>query len=130
MFCTGGIRCEKATAYLVEQGFTNLFQLEGGILTYLEHVPESDSRWEGECYVFDRRVSVGHGLVPGNLEVCPNCNRVVGDDERSRDGYVIGVTCPACHEDISPDRRARFAERQKQIELADERGTVHMGRPA
>ena len=128
MFCTGGIRCEKATAYLAEQGFTNLFQLEGGILRYLETIPAAESQWDGECYVFDRRVSVGHGLTPGNLEVCPNCNQVVGDDARSLEGYVVGVTCPACHSDITPDRYARFAERQKQIELAAERGTSHLGR--
>ena len=130
MFCTGGIRCEKATAHLASQGFTNLFQLDGGILTYLERTEPAASQWEGECYVFDRRVSVGHGLTPGTNEVCPNCNRVVGDDERMHDGYRKGVTCGSCHDTITPDRAARFAERQKQIDLAAERGTVHLGRPA
>jgi UPF0176 protein len=130
MFCTGGIRCEKASAWLKEQGFTDVFQLEGGILNYLEQVPSDESLWSGECYVFDRRVSVGHGLVPGTNEICPNCNRVVGDDDRGIPGYQRGVTCPACHDEITPDRRARFAERQHQIALAQERGTAHLGRPA
>lgn len=130
MFCTGGIRCEKATAYLTEQGFTNVFQLEGGILRYLEEVDEANSKWEGECYVFDRRVSVGHGLIPGDLEICPNCNTVIDGEERELPGYSLGITCPACVDTINPDRYARFAERQKQIELAEERGTTHLGRPA
>lgn len=130
MFCTGGIRCEKATAYLRERGFRNVFQLEGGILKYLEDVPKEESVWEGECYVFDRRVSVGHGLVPGDLEVCPNCNTVIGEEDRVLPGYAVGVACPSCHDTISADRLARFAERQHQIELAKERGTVHLGRPA
>lgn len=128
MFCTGGIRCEKATAYLTEQGFTNVFQLEGGILKYLETMPESDSMWDGECYVFDRRVSVGHGLVPGTMEVCPNCNAVVNSEARGVEGYVTGVTCPSCFDTISEDRKVRFAERQHQIDLATERGTYHLGR--
>ncbi|MGI9643108.1 MAG: rhodanese-related sulfurtransferase [Acidimicrobiia bacterium] len=128
MFCTGGIRCEKATAYLAEQGFTNLFQLEGGILKYLESVPEADSMWDGECYVFDRRVSVGHGLVPGTMEVCPNCNVVVNTEARGAEGYRTGVTCPECFDTITDDRKARFAERQRQIDLAAERGTQHLGR--
>ncbi|MGI9666864.1 MAG: rhodanese-related sulfurtransferase [Acidimicrobiia bacterium] len=130
MFCTGGIRCEKATAYLTEQGFTNLFQLDGGILRYLEEVDEPESMWDGECYVFDRRVSVGHGLVPGGLEICPNCNSVIGDAAREAEGYAVGITCPVCVDTISADRYARFAERQKQVELAEARGTTHLGRPA
>jgi len=128
MFCTGGIRCEKATAYLAERGFTNVFQLDGGILKYLETIPESDSMWAGECYVFDRRVSVGHGLVPGTMEICPNCNTVVDDVARGGDGYVAGVTCPTCAGTITENRRARFAERQRQIDLAAERGRQHLGR--
>jgi len=126
MFCTGGIRCEKATAYLREQGFEEVYQLDGGILKYLETVEEPASRWDGECYVFDRRVSVGHGLEPGNHEICPNCNTVLGDAERSTDGYREGICCPACHDTLTPDRESRFAERQRQIELADARGTTHL----
>lgn len=128
MFCTGGIRCEKATAYLREQGFENVFQLEGGILKYLESVPAGESMWEGECYVFDRRVSVGHGLVPGDMEVCPNCNTVVADEDRNQNGYTRAVMCPACAETITEERRQRFAERQRQIDLAAARGTSHLGR--
>jgi UPF0176 protein len=127
MFCTGGIRCEKGTAYLNEQGFEEVYQLEGGILKYLETVDEDESLWDGECYVFDRRVSVGHGLVPGNLEVCPNCNTVLGDGDRSLPGYLVGVHCESCRDTISEDRRSRFTERQHQIELAAARGQSHLG---
>jgi UPF0176 protein len=130
MFCTGGIRCEKATAYLKDQEFTDVFQLDGGILKYLETVDKDESMWNGECYVFDRRVSVGHGLVPGNLEICPNCNTVLDDEARSTTGYRTGVTCPACHDAITADRFTRFSERQHQIELANARGTTHLGSKA
>lgn len=128
MFCTGGIRCEKASAYLRMQGFDEVYQLEGGILSYLETVPESESAWDGECYVFDRRVTVRHGLEPGNKEICVNCNRVLDGEDRKAEGYVEGVTCGACHTTITEDRRARFTERQHQIELSRERGSSHLGR--
>jgi UPF0176 protein len=128
MFCTGGIRCEKASAYLKEQGFDDVYQLDGGILRYLETVPEADSSWEGECYVFDRRVTVGHGLVPGDKEMCVNCDRVLGPDDRTEPGYIEGVCCAVCASSITEDRRARFTERQHQINLAIERGTAHLGR--
>lgn len=127
MFCTGGIRCEKATAYLKENGFDEVFQLEGGILKYLETIEEPVSTWDGECYVFDRRVSVGHGLVPGNKEICPSCNTVLDDLTRSMPGYRVGVSCPDCHAALTPEREARFAERQRQIELAENRGANHLG---
>jgi UPF0176 protein len=127
MFCTGGIRCEKGTAYLKEQGFEEVYQLEGGILKYLEMVDEDDSLWDGECYVFDRRVSVGHGLIPGNFEVCPNCNTVLDDAARTRPEYRVGVHCESCHDIITDDRRSRFAERQHQIELSAARGEPHLG---
>ena len=127
MFCTGGIRCEKATAYLRAIGFDDVHQLDGGILKYLETVEEPASSWNGECYVFDRRVSVGHGLESGNLEVCPNCNAVLGEHERSATGYRKGICCPSCSNDLTPEREARFAERQRQIELAEARGTKHLG---
>lgn len=127
MFCTGGIRCEKATAYLKANGFEDVYQLEGGILRYLETEDEATSLWKGECYVFDRRVSVGHGLVPGNLEVCPGCNRVLADEDRERSGYRRGVCCPECMDDLTPERESRFAERQHQIELAERRGDSHLG---
>lgn len=127
MFCTGGIRCEKATAYLRQNGFDEVYQLEGGIVKYLELIEEPASLWEGECYVFDRRVSVGHGLVPGDLEVCPACNTVLDDVARSTNAYRRGVCCPSCHERLTANREARFAERQRQIELADARGERHLG---
>ncbi len=130
MFCTGGIRCEKGTAYLKEQGFDEVYQLEGGILKYLEEVPQVDSLWDGECYVFDRRVSVGHGLVPGDLEVCPNCNTVLNASERAQPEYRVGVHCRMCHDTISDAHISRFAERQHQMELAAERGETHLGRSA
>ncbi|NHZ70124.1 MAG: rhodanese-related sulfurtransferase [Proteobacteria bacterium] len=128
MFCTGGIRCEKATAYLREQGYDEVYQLDGGILKYLETTDEKASLWNGECYVFDRRVSVGHGLVPGDLEVCPGCNHVIGDPQRQRDGYRKGICCHGCVDDLTPEREARFEERQRQIELAELRGETHLGR--
>jgi UPF0176 protein len=128
MFCTGGIRCEKASAWLTERGFTNLFQLDGGVLAYLEQIDASESLWDGECYVFDRRVSVGHGLVPGSMEICPNCNTVIDDAGRAAPGYQVGVMCGGCHDEISQDRRERFAERQKQMDLATALGTTHVGR--
>jgi UPF0176 protein len=127
LFCTGGIRCEKGTAYLAEQGFEEVYQLEGGILKYLETVDEEDSLWDGECYVFDRRVSVGHGLLPGELEVCPNCNTVLDADARERSEYEVGVQCGSCYDTITEDRRSRFAERQHQIDLAAARGVSHLG---
>ena len=127
MFCTGGIRCEKATAYLRENGFDEVYQLEGGILKYLETIEEPVSMWDGECYVFDRRVSVGHRLEPGNLEVCPNCNTVLDDLARATEGYRRGICCPTCHDNLTPTREARFSERQRQIELAESRGERHLG---
>jgi UPF0176 protein len=127
MFCTGGIRCEKGTAFLREQGFEEVYQLEGGILRYLETVDENDSLWDGECYVFDRRVSVGHGLVPGNLEICPNCNTVLDNEDRTLTTYRVGVHCGSCHGTITEERMIRFGERQRQIELAEQRGSTHLG---
>ncbi|VAW04680.1 Rhodanese domain protein UPF0176, cyanobacterial/alphaproteobacterial subgroup [hydrothermal vent metagenome] len=126
MFCTGGIRCEKLTAWMKNQGFDNVYQLEGGILKYLETVPEDESTWDGECYVFDRRVSVGHGLIPGDNDQCPNCNTVVTPQDRTDPRYAVGVTCPACFDVTSDSRKSRFAERQKQIELAAARGESHL----
>ena len=127
MFCTGGIRCEKATAYLREQGFDEVFQLEGGILKYLETVEEPVSMWDGECYVFDRRVTVGHRLVPGTSEVCPNCNTVLDAQAQADLRYRRGVCCAICRDDLTPERAVRFAERQRQMELAEARGESHLG---
>ena len=121
MFCTGGIRCEKASAYLREIGFEEVYQLSGGILNYLEKVPVGDSAWEGDCYVFDRRVTVGPGLEATGKEVCISCNRVLGESDRDLPGYQPGVTCNSCYTETSDDRKQRFAERQRQLDLARNR---------
>lgn len=127
MFCTGGIRCEKSTAYLKSQGLEDVYHLKGGILKYLETVPIEQSKWDGECFVFDARVSVGHGLAPGSYDQCFACRRPITEQNKETDAYVKGVSCPACINEFSGDDRARFAERQKQIRLARERGEAHIG---
>lgn len=126
MFCTGGIRCEKSTAYLRQQGFENVYHLKGGILSYLENVSEAESRWRGECFVFDERVSVTHGLQVGNSTLCHGCKMPLTPDEQADARTITGVACPHCHGTISSDQRARFTERQRQIELAAGRGTPHI----
>ena len=128
MFCTGGIRCEKATSFVKAEGIDEVFHLKGGILKYLEHVPPEQSKWQGECFVFDQRVSVGHGLEIGNYVLCHGCKRPVSESERADPRYQEGVSCPACHDTLSDEQRARFAERQKQVALAEERGEAHIGR--
>jgi UPF0176 protein len=128
MFCTGGIRCEKSTAFLKAEGIDDVFHLEGGILRYLETVPEAESKWHGECFVFDERVSVKHGLELGSMELCHACRRPINDDDKAADTYLEGVSCPACYAERDADDRARFAERQKQIALAKQRGEQHIGK--
>jgi UPF0176 protein len=131
MFCTGGIRCEKSTNYLLSQGVAEVFHLKGGILKYLEEVPQAQSLWQGECYVFDGRVSVGHGLVPGQNSSCGACRRPVTPEGRAHAAYEEGVCCPACMNEYSETDRGRFRERQRQMDLAAARGTGHLGsRPA
>jgi UPF0176 protein len=127
MFCTGGIRCEKSTAYLKEQGFAEVYHLEGGILKYLEEVPESDSLWQGECYVFDNRVSVNHQLERGQYDLCHGCRLPVSAEDKLSEQYQEGISCPHCYATLSDDQRARFAERQRQMQLARQRNTVHIG---
>ncbi len=127
MFCTGGIRCEKATSFVKAEGIDDVFHLKGGILKYLETVPQQDSLWRGECFVFDERVSVKHDLTPGSYELCHACKRPVSEAGQAHEHYRPGVSCPACIAEMSDDQRARFAERQKQIDLARQRGEVHMG---
>ena len=127
MFCTGGIRCEKATNYLISQGVEDVFHLRGGILKYLEEVPEAESRWQGECFVFDGRVSVGHGLEEGDYDLCHACRRPISEAEKRHKDYEPGVMCPRCVDDYSEEDRARFRERQKQIALAKVRGERHLG---
>lgn len=126
MFCTGGIRCEKSTALLKSMGYENVFHLEGGILKYLEEVPESESRWHGECFVFDARVTVKHGLETGSYDMCHACRMPISDEDKQAETYQRGISCPHCHEMVDNERRARFAERQRQIELARQRGEDHL----
>ena len=128
MFCTGGIRCEKSTALLRAQGFAEVYHLQGGILKYLETVPESESRWRGECFVFDERVAVGHGLKPGQHELCRSCRNPIGEVEKRSEFYVEGVSCPACYGQKSAEKQAGLRERQRQVELAKQRGEEHIGR--
>jgi UPF0176 protein len=125
MFCTGGIRCEKSTNWLIGQGVEDVYHLQGGILKYLEEVPQDASLWQGECFVFDDRVSVGHGLVPGDFVSCGACRRAVLDTGSAL--YEPGVSCAVCHGDYSEADRARFRERQKQMVLAAKRGKRHLG---
>lgn len=127
MFCTGGIRCEKSTALLKMRGFDEVYHLEGGILKYLEEVPEADSQWQGECFVFDERVSVGQGLQPGPYELCRSCRWPLGPQDKASPHYVRGVSCAQCHDQRTPEEKAGLAERQRQVDLADARGEVHVG---
>ena len=127
MFCTGGIRCEKSTAFLKAEGIDEVYHLEGGILRYLEHIPEAQSKWQGECFVFDERVSVDHQLELGEMELCHACRRPISQEDKASAYFVEGVSCPACYAERSEEDRARFAERQKQIALAKKRGKQHIG---
>ena len=127
MFCTGGIRCEKSTAFMRAEGFSEVYHLEGGILKYLETIPKEKSRWEGECFVFDERVSVGHGLKPGDYELCRSCRMPLGDVERASPHYVRGLSCAQCHDQTSDEKKASLRERQRQVDIAAARNTVHIG---
>lgn len=127
MFCTGGIRCEKSTAFLKAQGLDDVFHLQGGILKYLETVPEEKSLWKGECFVFDERVAVGHGLAPGHFELCRACRRPLSAEDRKSALYEAGVSCAACHGERSDEQRARYRERHRQEALASARGEIHVG---
>lgn len=130
MFCTGGIRCEKSTAYLKEQGFEEVYHLEGGILKYLEEVPESDTMWEGECFVFDERVAVNHQLEKGQYDQCHACRMPLTATEKQSEQYILGTCCPHCFGKHTPQQQQRFLERQKQVRLAQERGEAHIGSDA
>ena len=127
MFCTGGIRCEKASNYLLGQGVEDVFHLKGGILKYLEEIPETDSQWHGECFVFDNRVSVRHGLEEGDFDQCYACRRPLTEAEKEHPAYEKGVSCHRCSEEYSAEDRTRFRERQYQIDLATKRGKTHLG---
>ena len=126
MFCTGGIRCEKSTNYLISQGIEDVYHLKGGILQYLEDVPEEESLWQGDCFVFDERVSVGHGLSQGPHALCRACRRPLTPRDMERPEYEAGVQCHHCVNEHSEADRARFRERQKQIALAKARGETHL----
>ncbi len=130
MFCTGGIRCEKSTAYLREQGFEEVYHLKGGILKYLEEVPEEQSLWKGECFVFDDRVTVNHRLERGGYDQCHACRRPITEAEKQRPEYQQGVSCHRCLDSLSEEQKARFAEREHQIRLAEARGESHVGSEA
>jgi UPF0176 protein len=127
MFCTGGIRCEKATAYVRSLGIAEVYHLKGGILKYLETVPEEQSLWQGECFVFDERVSVTHGLAEGEAELCRACRRPLTAADRRSPHYREGISCASCHDRRSDDDRARYAERHHQVQLAERRGVRHIG---
>lgn len=129
MFCTGGIRCEKSTALLKQMGFDQVYHLKGGILQYLEDVPQKDSLWQGECFVFDNRVSVDHDLQPGTYDLCHGCRRPITDADKASEKYVEGVACPRCHDELTEDQWKRFSERQKQVQLSRERQQTHIGAP-
>lgn len=117
MFCTGGIRCEKASAYLLQQGFQEVYHLQGGILKYLEEIPAEDSLWQGECFVFDERVAVKHGLEPGSYEMCRSCGHPISDADKASPHYEEGIACSYCYDTLTPEKRARQEERQHQFEL-------------
>ena len=122
MFCTGGIRCEKASAYLNKKGFKNVYQLKGGIINYLDNVKKKDSLWSGDCFVFDNRVSIKHGLKPGNLKICPGCRNPIKLSERKSNFYEQGVSCPNCYNKLTNSQKQRFRMRQKQILTAKKHG--------
>ena len=130
MFCTGGIRCEKSTAYIKEQGFEEVYHLEGGILKYLEEVPKEQTLWQGECFVFDNRVAVDHDLKRGSYDQCHACRMPITEDEKTLPAYSEGLSCHHCNGKVSPDQKLRFAQRQKQVKLAKARGEEHIGTAA
>ena len=128
MYCTGGIRCEKSTALLKQQGFAEVYHLKGGILKYLEQVLPSESKWQGECFVFDERVTVNHQLQRGSYDQCHACRQPITEFDKQSEKYQMGVSCPTCFEQSTQQDKARYAEREKQVRLAEERGTTHIGR--
>ena len=126
MFCTGGIRCEKASVYLQKKGFQNVYQLKGGIINYLKKIKKNESLWRGECYVFDNRVSIKHGLVPGNFSMCSGCRKPISNKDKKSQKYEEGVSCPNCHDTLTITQKERFRMRQKQINLAKKHGKKHI----
>jgi len=129
MFCTGGIRCEKSTAFLKQQGFEEVYLLKGGILKYLEQVTREETLWEGECFVFDNRVTVDHSLSKGSYDQCHACRMPISEEDKSSKHYQKGVSCPFCFDSHSSIQINRFSERERQVELAEQRGESHIGQP-
>lgn len=127
MFCTGGIRCEKSTAYLKQHGFEDVFHLKGGILKYLEEQPEDETKWQGECFVFDNRVTVNHKLEKGHYDQCHACRRPISEEDKKSEHYQKGVSCHHCYDKHSKEQVKRFAERERQMQLAKKRGEDHIG---
>lgn len=125
MFCTGGIRCEKASAYMLKEGFEEVYHLKGGILKYLEEVPAAESKWEGDCFVFDGRVSLRHGLEQGEYELCYGCRNPLSLEDKGSKHYIVGIQCPKCYKSTSAEQKRRFADREKQLRMAKERGAQH-----
>ena len=130
MFCTGGIRCEIASSFFMSEGFEEVYQLNGGVLNYFDKVNKEDQLWKGECFVFDERVSVNPDLEEGNFEQCFGCRRPISDEDIGSKKYKKGVSCPYCYDTSSDEDKTRFAQRQKQIELAESKGLKHMGKSA
>ena len=127
MFCTGGIRCEKASSFMKDYGFAEVFHLKGGILKYLEDMPQENSLWEGECFVFDDRVSVNHNLEPGSYDMCHGCRMPITDQDKDSSKYIKGVACPNCFDKTTEEQKARYMSRQKQVDLAKSRNQKHIG---
>ena len=126
MFCTGGIRCEKASVYLEKKGFKNIYQLKGGIINYLKKIPKEKSLWKGECFVFDNRVSLKHGLNQGTYSICSGCRKPISRTDTKSKKYELGVSCPKCHDILTSSQKKRFRMRQSQINLAKNSGKRHI----
>ena len=126
MFCSGGIRCEKAGVYLEKKGFKNVYQLKGGIINYLKKIKKHKSLWKGECYVFDNRISLKHGLTPGTHSMCSGCRKPISIKDKKSLNYEVGVSCPNCHDTLTKSQKERFRMRQKQINLAKKLGKKHI----
>ena len=126
MFCTGGIRCEKASVFLKKKGFKNIYQLKGGIINYFKNVDKSESLWRGECFVFDNRISLNHNLKPGSYSMCSGCRNPISKQDKKSKKYEEGVSCPKCHDTLTNTQKDRFRMRQKQINVAKKTGNRHI----
>ena len=127
MFCTGGIRCEKASSLMKAKGFSNIYHLQGGILNYMDKVDEKNSLWQGECFVFDDRVALNHNLEVGSYDMCHGCRMPIREEDKLEPEYERGVSCPNCFNEKTPDQKKRYADRQKQVDLAKLRNEKHIG---